>query len=155
MSKPLLWFRPSPFGKIFTISIVCGFFMMLGAIVVGAGVDTSGRISPNVQPFLLLGGMMCVICAVFGACWGFYKILMNDNTLLLLSTKGIEWNTPSTNESMSWRELDSVEKSGSNILLSGEQKELRIPLHFVGTTPEKLVATISETQKKVLLGVMR
>jgi hypothetical protein len=80
---------------------------------------------------------------------------MNDNALLLLSTEGVEWRTASSHESMNWKDLDSIQKSDSNILLEGTPQRILIPLNFVGTSPQKLMNTISETQKKVLLGVMK
>jgi len=155
MPKPLLWFRPSPFRKISLISITCGTSMTLGVVAVGVGLDMSGRVEEYWQPFLLILGMLCVVSSAFGACWGYYRTLMKDNTLLLLNTYGIVWQTEEASASIPWKELLIVDLQSSVIVLESACTSINIPKNFVGTTPHRLVETIMSTQKKVLLGVLQ
>ena len=155
MPKPLLWFRPSPFRKIILISITCGTSMTFGVIAVGVGLDMSGRVEELWQPFLLIFGMLCVVSSAFGACWGYYKTLMKDNTLLLLNTYGIVWQTDDSSASIPWKDLVHVEQRSNMIILESAALSISIPKSFVGTTPKRLIETITNTQKKVLLGVVQ
>ena len=154
MSKPLLWFRPSPFRRIALISLMCGTSMTFGVIIVGIGLDMSGRVEEFWQPVFLIMGMLCVVSSAFGACFGYYKTLMKDNTLLLLNTAGVEWRTEQKIESISWKELIDVHLHKASIILKGNTHSIAVPRNFVGSSPKQIVETIIETQKKVLLGVL-
>ena len=129
--------------------------MTIGVVAVGFGLDMSGRIEEVWQPFLLILGMLCVVSSAFGACWGYYRTLMKDNTLLLLHTSGIVWQTEEESSSIPWNELLRVDLQSNVIVLESKASSIIIPKNFVGTTPKKLVETITSTQKKVLLGVVR
>lgn len=129
--------------------------MTFGVIAVGFGLDMSGRIEEFWQPILLILGMVCVVSSAFGACWGYYRTLMKDNTLLLLHTSGIVWQTDESSASISWKDLLRVDLQQNVIVLESANVSISIPKHFVGTTPKRLVETIMETQNKVLLGVLQ
>ena len=129
--------------------------MTLGVVTVGVGLDMSGRVEEFWQPFLLILGMLCVVSSAFGACWGYYQTLMKDNTLLLLHTSGIVWQTEEDSSSIPWNELVRVDLQPNIIVLASKTTSIIIPKHFVGTTPKRLAETIMSIQKKVLLGVVR
>ena len=124
-------------------------------IAVGVGLDMSGRVEELWQPFLLIFGMLCVVSSAFGACWGYYKTLMKDNTLLLLNTYGIVWQTDDSSASIPWKDLVHVEQRSNMIILESAALSISIPKSFVGITPKRLIETITSTQKKVLLGVVQ
>lgn len=155
MPKPLLWFRPSPFRKILLISLFCGTTMTFGVIAVGVGLDMSGRVEEFWQPLLLILGMLFVVSSAFGACWGYYRTLMKDNSLLLLDTSGISWQTESHSDSLRWKELQTVRQQKDSILLVGQERTIQIPRNYVGKSSKMIVEIILETQKKVLLGVLK
>ena len=129
--------------------------MTFGVLAVGVGLDMSGRIEEFWQPFLLVLGMLCVVSSAFGACWGYYRTLMKDNTLLLLNTYGIVWQTDESSASIPWKDLLNVDLQPGVIVLESASTSINIPRQFVGTTPHRLVETITSTQKKVLLGVVQ
>lgn len=129
--------------------------MTFGVIIVGIGLDMSGRVEEFWQPAFLIMGMLCVVSSAFGACWGYYKTLMKDNTLLLLSTSGIEWRTEHNIESISWKDLNQVLQQSKSIIIEGNTYSISVPRNFVGISPKNLINTIIDTQKKVLLGVLK
>lgn len=126
---------------------------MLGVLIVGAGLDSSGRISVELHPFLLIFGMLCVVGSAFCACWSYYKTLLRDDSILLLNTKNIQWSTPFAQDSMEWMSLVSIEQHEQSICLKGKDSTIHLPKGFVGITDTALANTILETQKKVILGV--
>ena len=154
MTKTLLWFRPSPFRKILSISIRCGFSMMLGVLIVGAGLDSSGRVPTQLHSFFLIFGMICVVFSAFFAFWSYYKTLLKDDSILLLNSRQIQWSTPLEQQSIDWICLIGVEQHDQNICLYGKDSTIHLPKGFVGITDTSLVQTILDTQKKVLLGVL-
>ena len=129
--------------------------MMLGVLVVGAGLDTSGRISSDIQNYLLVGGMLAVLSSVFSACYGYYRTLTHDNTMLILSTDGLSFQSDSQEDFIAWKKLQSIQLHKNTIVLQEKHQEYTLPAQFLGTSPKKLVETIIDTQKKVLLGVLR
>ena len=128
---------------------------MLGVLVVGAGLDTSGRVSPELQKYLLVGGMIAVLSSVFSACFGYYRTLTRDNTMLILSTDGLSFQSDNQEDFIAWTQLQSIQLRKNTIVIQEKDQEYTLPARFLGTSPKKLVETIIETQKKVLLGVLR
>ena len=129
--------------------------MMLGVIVVGAGLDTSGRVPEHLQSYFLIGGMICVLASVSSAAFGYYRTLTHDNTMLLLSTKGLSFQSATREDFIEWKGLQTIQLHKNTIIIQSKNQQYCFPAKFLGTSPQKLVETITETQKKVLLGVLR
>ena len=127
MSKPLYWYRPSPFSKIITISIICGSIMMLSVIVVGAGLDTSGRVPKSLQSYLLIFGMIGVIGAVSSAAFGYYRTIMQDNTVLLLSTEGLSFQSNHREEFIAWKKLQTIQLQRHQIIIQCQHRQVELP----------------------------
>ena len=153
-SQNLYWFRPSPFPRIIAISILCGLCMMVGVIVVGAGLDGSGRVASQYQGGLLISGMMIVLSSVFSACWGYYKTMIQDTSILILTQEGLIYTSPEQNLSLPWKTLEDVESTNRSIIIKTSEQEYCLQDSFLGITNIKLRILIIETQKKVLLGAL-
>ena len=129
--------------------------MMLGVVVVGFGLDTSGRVPTDLQSYLLIGGMICVLTSAFSAAFGYYRTLTHDNTMLLLSTEGLSFQSANREDFIEWKKLQTIHLHKNTIIIQSNNQQYCFPAKFLGTSPKRLVETITETQKKVLLGVLR
>ena len=129
--------------------------MMLGVVVVGFGLDTSGRVPEHLQNYLLVGGMIFVLTSAFSAAFGYYRTLTHDNTMLLLSTKGLSFQSANREDFIEWKTLQTIHLHKNTIIIQSKNQQYYFPAKFLGTSPKRLVETITETQKKVLLGVLR
>ena len=98
--------------------------------------------------------MGIVLSSVFSACLGFYKVLMKDTTLLALTTKGVLFTTPSEKVAIAWRELHSVKEQKQKLIFDTSAGEISIPSRFLGISRTQLCRLITETHKKILLGVI-
>ena len=155
MPKTLLWFRPSPFRTILIISLYSGLCMMIGVLMVGAGLDASGRITPTYHPIFLILGMIFVVGSAAFACWNYFQTLRKDDSILVLNTHQIVWSTNKQRHTMDWMTLQSIVQTKKNICLHGIDSQLLLPKGFLGISDKKLAKIILETQKKVLLGVLK
>ncbi|MEC7987140.1 MAG: hypothetical protein VX278_18370 [Myxococcota bacterium] len=152
--EPIAWYRPSPFGKIIKHSIYCGVCMMIGVITVGFGLDLSGRVQSSWQPILFLIGIATIITSITLAFWGYFKILSNDTTTLILEKKGVRMQKEKSDNFIPWVKIESIESKDRIIRLKTENECFEIHDTFLGISNQNLADEIREMQRKVLLGVI-
>ena len=127
--------------------------MMVGVIIVGAGLDGSGRVIDHHQGFFLIFGMCTILASVFSACWGYYQTLQQDTNFLLLSREGLSYQSPSEFFSFLWKDLTHISLENHAIILETHTQQYSISSTFLGIKQQPLCLLIKETQRKALLGV--
>ena len=152
--QPISWYRPSPFGKIFKRSFICGSIMMIGVVTVGLGLDLSGRVNATWQPIFFLFGITTIITSILSAFWGYYRILMTDTTTLILERSGVRMQQELTSTFIAWTDIESIENQGTLISLKTKTDCFEIEETFLGINHHQLTDEIRELQRKILLGVI-
>ena len=120
------------------------------------GIDLSGRVADNLQPWLTIIGITLVISGVCVACWGFYAVLAKDSCTLILQSNGISYETQESSCFISWQDITVISCENNFITIQQTNgQSLEISEIFLGITTQQLVEKLKATQRDSLLGVIR
>ena len=129
--------------------------MMTGVVTVGLGLDLSGRVHSEWQPVFFLIGIGIITLSILCACWGYYQILAEDTTTLILARKGIRMQKEHSSIFVPWIDIESIKNSPENkILLQTQKRIFTIQETFLGISNQNLATEMQELQRKILLGVI-
>ena len=134
--------------------MIASTLMMTGVIIMAFGLDLSGRVSPELQPWCIVIGVTIVGSGVLTAGKGFYSILDQDSRTLILQADGIKFVDSDEHQFVAWQDVEKVSFHKNEItVLQRSGEPLVICESFLGISTKNLVEQIKETQRKALLGI--
>ena len=156
MSQPIEWYRSSPVRGVLLVATVAFFTMMIGVFLLAFGLDSTGRINPSWQPWLLSSGMCVVILGVSMACYGFFFVLSKEGVSLVLRRDGLLHKTDADEHFYDWQHISAVDFSAGTLTISVDnQASVQIVQSFSGISGADLAHRIADVQRKALLGTIR
>ena len=156
MRRPLEWYRSSPLRGVLIVTVVSFFTMMVGVFLLAFGLDSTGRINPSWQPWLLSFGMCIVILGVSMACYGFFFVLSKEGIALVLHRDGLMYKTEANETFYDWQHISAIDFSSGTLTITIEnQSPIRIAQSFLGISGTDLAHRIADVQRKALLGTIR
>ena len=130
--------------------------MMIGVLLVALGLESTGRISENHQPWYLIGGVSAVMIGVTGACAGFILVITRKTASLVLHINGLMYTTALDSHWVTWRNIDSISAQNNTVTLQiNPSGSLQIDAKVIGTKSEQLAERLAELKRLVLLGTIR
>ena len=126
--------------------------MMIGVLLVALGLESTGRISENHQPWYLIGGVSAVMIGVTGACAGFILVITRKTASLVLHINGLLYTTALDSHWVTWRNIDSISAQNTTVTLQiNPSGSLHIDAKVIGTKSEQLAERLAELKRLVLL----
>ena len=156
MSRPIEWYSASPIKGFTIVAIVAFSIMMTGVFILAVGMDNSGRVPMEWQPWMLSLGICIVIGGVSAASYGFFRVLSGKTDSLTLQTNGLLYVSNAQEYFYSWQKIESINfDQGVLIVTIEDLPDLQIKQSFLGISGTDLAARIRELQRKVLLGTIQ
>ena len=156
MSRPIEWYRNSPIKGVIVVATSSFFLLMVGVFILAGGMDNSGRVPIDWQPWLLMSGMCLVIFGVSVACYGFFRVFSNEGIYLELQTKGLMLKSKEQANFYHWQSIEHVEFISNAMIVTIENgSPIRIEQSFLGISGPELADRILDFQRKALLGTIR
>jgi len=154
MSRTIEWYRISPLKGVVIVAIIAFSIMISGVFIIAFGLDNSGRVPQEWQPWMLSSGMCIVIISICIACYGFFRVLSKEGTFLEVKTDGLLYKTEIEEHLYHWQLIENIEFQGGQLLIQAEGEPLlRIEQDFLGISGSQLAERLLEVQRKALLGM--
>ena len=133
---------------------VASVFLAVGLLTMAVYFDQTERFVDYKMWAITIG----LLCTFFGAGIGFYgifRLMAQDDRILMLRTDGLFFLDNDRLELISWQQLENVtwEDRGLNVFEEGG-RTVRISARFIGISGPNLVLRIKDVQRKALLGVL-
>jgi len=155
LNHPMEWYRPSPLRAITLVAFLCGSLMSTGVIIMAFGLDMSGRVPQDIQPYCVAVGMGMVIIGVICAVFFFVRIAGHQGCHLVLGVKGLQYWDQETSWTIPWQKLVRVDGFPKHLIIFEEEGRTEtIEEQFIGISNPALAIRIIEIQRKVLLGIL-
>jgi hypothetical protein len=156
MSQPIEWYRQSPIKKFLVVATVTFSIMMTGVFMLAFGLDNSGRVPLEWQPWCLTLGICIVIIGVSLACLGFFIVLSKDGISLQLQSNGLRYKSDQIEHFYKWQKIETIDFSSGKLRLKIEgEKTISIKQSFLGISGPKLAQRLQEFQRLALLGTIK
>jgi len=156
MSRPVEWYRNSPIKGVLIVAGFSFLTIMISVFILAGGLDNSGRVPIEWQPWMLMSGMCMVIFGVSAACYGFFRVLANEGVYVELQTKGLLLRMKDKEDFYHWQSIERVEYQSKTMVVFIENgPSISITQSFLGISSPDLVTRILEFQRKALLGTIQ
>ena len=156
MNHPIEWYRQSPIKQFTLVAMVTFSIMMIGVFVLAFGLDNSGRVPLEWQPWCLSFGICIVIIGVSLACLGFFIVLSKEGISLHLQPNGLRYKSKTIDQFYKWQRIEQIDFSSGALLLKIEDENpISIKQSFLGISGPKLAERLREFQRLALLGTIK
>ena len=130
--------------------------MMIGVLLVALGLESTGRISEDHQPWYLIGGVLAVMIGVTGACAGFILVITRKTASLVLHINGLMYTTALESHWVTWRNIDDISAQSNTVTVQiNPSGYLHIDAKIIGTKGKPLADRLAELKRLVLLGTIK